>query len=237
MRVNDPVSLDAALAKATPGQTIELADGTYNGRFTLRRPGRVDAPITLRGSRKAIVNGGDVTAGDTLALAGADYWQLVGFTVTGGRRGIVATRTSNTVLSGLDVGNTGGAGVQLGSLSSGDVLQNSVVHDTGRGAPGDGHGLMVGTTRAGAATGTGATAARAAPDGSNATKVIDNTFRHTAAENVELAENTSGGLVAGNSFDGSGIGGGADSVMDVNGTGYRVLDNITSGASQSLATG
>jgi hypothetical protein len=234
VKVTDAASLASALAVAKPGLTIEMADGTYNGRFTINRAGQQGSPITLRGSRNAIINGGDTSSGYDLHLDGANFWQLVGFTVTGGQKGIMTDRTSDTVMSGIDVGNTGEEGVHVGDFSSNNVLQNSVVHDTGKIQPGFGEGLYLGTAEL-----NWAKKSNGQPDRSDNNKAIDNTFKNTASENIDVKEETSGGLIAGNSFDGSGLSGVnfADSVMDVKGTGYRILGNVTSGASPNLKSG
>ena len=228
VRVTDPVSLETALAKAEPGQTIEMADGMYNGRFTIGKAGEHGKPITLHGSHNAIINGGDTSGGDAVALNGANFWQLVGFTVTGGQKGIVADRTNSTTLSGLDVGNTGAEGVRIGNFSSNNALQNSVIHDTGKAQPGSGEGLILGTAQK-----EWPMKSNGQPDHSNGNRTIDNTFKNTASENIEVSEETSGGTIAGNSFDASGLCGVnlADSVLDVKGAGYRILNNLTSGTS------
>jgi hypothetical protein len=234
VKVTDAASLASALAVAKPGLTIEMADGTYNGRFTINRAGQQGSPITLRGSRNAIINGGDTSSGYDLHLDGANFWQLVGFTITGGQKGIMTDRTSDTVMSGIDVGNTGEEGVHVGDFSSNNVLQNSVVHDTGKTQPGFGEGLYLGTSES-----DWMNKSNGQPDRSDNNKAIDNTFKNTASENIDVKEVTSGGLIAGNSFDGSGLSGVnfADSVMDVKGTGYRILGNVTSGASPNLKNG
>ncbi|HEY1973135.1 MAG TPA: hypothetical protein VGH89_34650 [Pseudonocardia sp.] len=235
VRVTDAASLASALAAAAPGQTIDMADGNYPGRFVINRAGEPDNPITLRGSRAAVIDGGPAgPSGYDLHLQRANNWQLVGFTVTGGQKGIMADQTNNTVLSGLDVGNTGDEGVHFGNFSSDNVVQDSVVHDTGKVRPGAGEGLYFGTAKA-----SWATQSNGRPDRSNNNKAINNTFRKTASENIEVKEETSGGLIAGNAFDGSGLSGqnDADSVLDLKGTGYRILDNVTSGTSPYLKTG
>jgi hypothetical protein len=231
--VHDSAGLTAALAAAAPGQVIELADGHYAGHFALARPGRPGDPITLRGSRKAVLDGAAAPPGDTLRLTGADYWQVVGFTVTGGQRGIVVERTAHTVLSGLDVGHTGAEAVRMQAGSSHDVLQNSVVHDTGSTSPAAGAGLAVGSARA-----DWPALCEGDPDRTDRDAALANTFRHTSAANIDVREESRGGLIAGNAFDGSGLAaGGGGAVLELRGVGYRVLDNVTSGAAPALRTG
>lgn len=234
VKVTDGASLTSALSAAKPGQTIEMADGTYSGKFVINTAGQQGNPITLKGSRKTVLNGGDTGSGYTLHLNGADYWQLVGFSVTGGQKGIMADKTNHSVLSGLDVGNTGQEAVHLLNFSTSNVVQNSVIHDTGKGDPQFGEGLYFGTAKSNWAKKSGGK-----PDKSDNNKAIANTFKNTTAENIDVKEETSGGVISGNSFDGSGVSGAnfADSVLDLKGVGYQVVNNVTTGASDKLKDG
>lgn len=234
VRVTDTASLTSALAAAKPGQTIEMADGTYSGQFAINTAGRPSNPITLTGSRKAILNGGDIGNGYTLHLTGASNWQLVGFSVTGGQKGVMADRTSHTLFSGLDVGNTGQEAVHLLNFSTNNIVQSTVIHDTGKGDPQFGEGLYIGTAKSNWATKSGGQ-----PDKSDNNKAISNTFKSTTAENIDVKEATSAGVISGNSFDGSAVSGAnfADSVIDLKGFGYQVTNNVTSGASPKLKDG
>ena len=235
VNVTDAASLSAALAAAQPGETIQLADGNYTGRFAINTQGRQGNPSTLRGSKNAVINGGDTTGtGYDLHLDGANYWQLVGFTVSGGQKGIMTDKTNHTVLSGLTVGDTGQEAVHFGNFSSDNVLQNSVIHDTGRASPQFGEGLYFGTAKSNWAKKSGGQ-----PDRSNNNKAIRNTFKDTTAENIDVKEETSGGVISGNAFDGSAVSGAnfADSVLDIKGVGYQVVNNVTNGASPKLVNG
>lgn len=234
VRVTNADSLARALAGATPGLTIELADGTYAGPFVIHTAGAAGNPITMKGSRAAVLTGGDGGSGYDLHLEGADHWQLVGFTVSGLEKGIMTDRTNHTVLSGLDVGNTGAEAVHLGDFSSDNVVRDCVIHDTGRAKPQFGEGLYIGTAKSNWATKSGG-----APDASNNNKALNNTFKSITAENIDVKEGTSGGMIAGNRFDGSAISGRnfADSVLDVKGVGYRILNNTTTGSNPHLVDG
>jgi hypothetical protein len=54
--------------------------------------------------------------------------------------------------------------------------------------------------------------------------VLRNRIWNTSAENVDIKEGTTGGLIEGNSLDGSGLTG-ADSWIDVKGNDYVIRDN------------
>ena len=67
-------SLALAVAGAAPGDVLKLTDGTYEGPVT------IDRPLTVVGSRGAVVDGGG--KGSVITLEAPDI-TLSGFTVTG----------------------------------------------------------------------------------------------------------------------------------------------------------
>ena len=215
--------LQAALDIATPGQVIELADGVYRGRFTLERAGTPAAPIVLRGGRGAVLDAGDVESGYALHLVGADHVRLEGFAVRGGQKGVVLDEADHVVLTGLDVGHTGMEAVHFRTSSSDNRLEGSSVHDTGLVEPGYGEGVYIGSAtshwdRYGDDGG---------PDRSDRNVVHGNHIYDVTAENVDVKEGTTGGVLSGNTFDGSGMTGDhyADSWIDLKGNAYLVTGN------------
>jgi len=55
IHVSTASQLKSALTAAAPGDTIQLADGTYTGNFKVTTAARPDARITLTGSPKAVL--------------------------------------------------------------------------------------------------------------------------------------------------------------------------------------
>lgn len=223
LRVAGAAQLQAALAVATPGQVIELADGVYRGRFTLERAGTPAEPIVLRGGRGAVLDAGDVESGYALHLVGADHVRLEGFAVRGGQKGVVLDEADHVVLAGLDVGHTGMEAVHFRTSSSDNRLEGSSVHDTGLVEPGYGEGVYIGSAtshwdRYGDDGG---------PDRSDRNVVHGNHIYDVTAENVDVKEGTTGGVLSGNTFDGSGMTGDhyADSWIDLKGNAYLVTGN------------
>jgi hypothetical protein len=223
VRVTTAAELRAALAAAVPGQVIELADGVYEGQFTAEAPGSATAPVVLRGSRNAVLDGGGVDTGYALHLDGADHWRLEGFSVRGGQKGIVLDEVDHAVLSSLDVGHTGMEAVHFRSSSSDNRLEGSSVHHTGLVEPGFGEGVYIGSAtsnwdRYGADDG---------PDRSDRNVVAGNRIYAVTAENIDVKEGTTGGVISGNTFDGAGMTGDhyADSWIDLKGNGYLVAGN------------
>ncbi|WP_231500322.1 cellulose binding domain-containing protein [Saccharothrix sp. NRRL B-16314] len=115
--VSTAAQLQAALAAATPGQTIRMAAGVYRGAFAITRPGTAAAPATLTGPADAVlVNDGPSGSapgcptptpgwdpGYGLWLHDAPHWNLTGFTVRESKKGIVADNSHHTVIDRVHV--------------------------------------------------------------------------------------------------------------------------------------
>jgi Right handed beta helix region len=216
--------LKNALANARAGDVIELADGVYVGRFVASRSGTATAPITLCGSRRAILDGGSITTGYGVALT-ASHWALLGFAVRNSLKGIMADGASYNVLRDLEIYDIGEEGVHFRRFSTHNVLQSSFIHDVGLYTAHNGEGVYVGSAYSNwcAYTGCG-------PDRSDGNQVTGNTIGpNTTAENVDLKEGTTGGLVTGNTFVGLGMTA-ADSWVDAKGNGYQITNNHGSNA-------
>src|SRR6476469_491096 len=86
--VANSTELKNVLAIAKPGDSIVLKDGIYEGRFVIKstNSGTVKQPITLIGSRKAIIDAGTKETGYALHLH-ANYWRIKGFTIQNALKG------------------------------------------------------------------------------------------------------------------------------------------------------
>ena len=227
--VGDDEQLRSAIAAAGPGDTIVLSAGTY-GPVTLTGSGTAEAPITLTAAAGAVIDGGSGN-GYALHLDGAAFWQVTGVTIAGGGKGVVLDRSQHVLLDALDVGGTRDEAVHFRAGSSDNVIQRSVIHDTGLGKPQFGEGVYLGSAQSNWAKISGG-----APDLSMRNRVLANTFERIAAENVDVKEETGGSVIAGNHFDGSAVSGQnyADSIIDVKGHDTVVVDNVTTGSSPHL---
>jgi hypothetical protein len=214
VQVGDAKTLKAALAAAVPGETIQLADGTYTGTFTASVPGTAAAPITLTGSANAVLTSSS-GGGYGLHIQNAPYWTVRGLTFTGTQKGIVVDGSDHVLLDGVTVHGTTMEGVHFRQSSSYGTIENSTIYDTGTSGNGEGEGVYVGT-------------ANTLTDTSDHVSVLDNTIGpDVGGENVDIKEGTSDGLISGNHFDGSGLTGQNydDSWVDVKGNDYVVEDN------------
>jgi len=208
--------LRAALGAAAPGQTIELADGTYVGNFKVTgRAGTASDPVVLRGSAAAVLrtsSGG----GNVLHLIDADHWTVRGITVQHAQKGIMVDSSDHVTIDAVTVHDLDMEGIHFRSSSSYGIVRGSTIHDTGQNLRGMGEGVYVGS-------------ANDYSDRSDHVQILDNTIGPLVrGENVDVKEGTTGGRIAGNTFVGDGLTGANydDSWVDVKGNDYVVEDNV-----------
>ncbi|WP_405144143.1 discoidin domain-containing protein [Sphaerisporangium sp. NBC_01403] len=233
VNVATPAQLKAAIADAQPGDTIKLADGVYHDEFVITASGTSSKRITLAGSRNAIIENDLPGAGSGcpnghlqygLYLNGASFWNLTGFTVRDSKKGVVMDGAKSTVIDGLYVHHTQDEGVHFRKGSSDGVIKNSTVTDTGLVQPGYGEGVYLGSANSNWSCFGGSDGI----DRTNNVQVLNNTIGpNVAAEAIDIKEGTSGGVIKGNHFDGTGeqnVNSG-DSWLDVKGDGYTIESN------------
>jgi hypothetical protein len=220
--VSTAAELTAALAAASPGDSIRLADGTYGGRFVATRSGTDRAPVFLCGGKGAVLDGGGVGAGYGLHLNGAGWWRLVGFTVRNAQKGVMADRARHCVIQGLTVTGIGDEAIHLRSFSSDNLVVGNTVSRTGLRREKFGEGVYVGS-----ATSNWRQYSGGGPDRSDRNVVRGNSIAGTTAEAVDIKEGTTAGVLLDNVFDGSALTEeGADSWVDVKGNGWLIQGNV-----------
>jgi uncharacterized protein with FMN-binding domain len=232
VNVSNSAQLSMALANAKTGDVIHLADGNYTGSarvgnytgsFVLTRSGTASEPITLIGSRNAVIDGDGLGGHYGLYVVGASYWYITGITVTNATKGIVLDGGNHVTLSDVRVYSIGQEGVHFRAFSSDNVIKNSVVEQTGVKQAQYGEGVYIGSANSNWSTYSGGQ-----PDKSDRNKVLNNIIGNTGAENIDIKEGSTGGLIDGNRFDGVHIQGenSADSWMDVKGNSYTITNNV-----------
>jgi hypothetical protein len=221
IKVSTAAELTSALSRARPGASISIADGIYPGHFVAGTSGTAANPIWLCGSSRAILDGGSVKSGYVLQLAPASFWRVVGLSVRGGQKGIVTDGTTGSFLQGLTVTDVGDEGIHLRAMSTKNVVRSNTVARTGRYNAKFGEGVYVGS-----AVKNWCAYSACRPDRSDDNQIIDNRISATTAENIDVKEGTTHGLISGNTF--SGVGGltAADSWVDVKGTGWVIESNV-----------
>jgi hypothetical protein len=224
--------LRAALARARPGETIELAAGIYQGNFEATTSGTPSAPITLCGSRSAVLEGDGINSGYTFYLDHASWWRVEDFTVEGGQKGVMTDYATHDLLYGLYVHGTGDEAIHLRSFSSYDTVSHNVIRDTGLLVAFYGEGIYVGSAHSNWCRYT-----NCQPDGSDYDTLIGNNIADTTAENIDIKEGTIGGVIEDNHFNGTGmVASAATSWVNVKGndwtiTGNTGIDSIENGLS------
>lgn len=212
--VADSKALKAALAAAVPGETIRLAAGTYTGNFKVTVAGTAAAPITLAGSAGTVLTT-NTGGGNVIQLTGAPYWTISGLTLTHAQKGIMIDGSDHVVVDSVEVHDTTMEGIHFRTSSSYGVVRDSYVHDTGTSGNGMGEGVYVGT-------------ANTLSDTSDHVLITGNVIGpNVGGENIDIKEGTTGGVISGNTFDGSGLTGANydDSWVDIKGNGYTVTGN------------
>ncbi len=222
--VGDAGELAKALAAVEPGTVIKLEPGVYVGRFVATISGTESEPIFLCGPPEAIIDGGGVKKGYAFHLSEVSHWRLVGFTVRNSQKGVMADRTSKTIIQGLTVHHIGDEAIHLRNFSSDNTVQYCMIYATGLRREKFGEGVYLGTAESNWAAFSGGEM-----DHSDRNIVRGNVIRSTA-EAIDIKEATSDGRIIGNVFDGSGLAGSKhnDSWVDVKGNGYLIEGNTGS---------
>jgi hypothetical protein len=211
-----------ALANPAPGTVIQLADGVYSGNFKATGLGTQDRPITLCGTEKSILDGGQPDDGYVLHLERAAHWVLQGFTVRNGQKGVMLDEVTQSLLRGLTVTDTGDEAIHLRRFSTDNKVMGNTVRNTGLRKPKFGEGIYVGTAES-----NWCDISNCEPDRSDRNDIADNTISGTTAESIDIKEGTSHGTVRNNSFDGASMVD-ADSWVDVKGKGWVIAENTGS---------
>jgi hypothetical protein len=223
----------AALATARPGAVIEVADGeyTFRPRLVASASGTAELPITVRGSRAAILRTKNASGDYGLHVTG-DHWRIEGLTVAHASKGIVLDGSIGTVIDGVEVYDVGDEGVHFRMCSSDGVLRNSFVHDTGRNSAQYGEGVYVGSANSNWSKYECTDAVEGQAEGDNTERVLveDNVFEDITAEGADLKEGTDSGMLRDNVFRRTGTSGqnSADSAVDAKGNGWVIEGNTVS---------
>lgn len=212
-------ALTSALAEAKPGDVIALAPGTYVGKFVATASGTADQPITLCGPQDAVLDGDGIKGGYVFHLDGAKYWHLLGFSVTNGQKGVMADGTTGTTIEGLTVFHIGDEAIHLRAHSTSNRVVGNDISDTGLRRDKFGEGVYIGS-----ADSNWCTVTDCKPDESNDNLIEGNYIHGTTSEAVDIKEGTRGGILRGNTFDGSSIVA-ADSWVDVKGNNWIIEGN------------
>lgn len=219
-QVSTADQLRAALAQARPGTVIQLRDGTYPGHFEITTAATADQPITLCGPRAAVLDGGPIEDGYTLHLRTADHWQLSGFTIHGGQKGLMIDNTRGALIDGLYIHDVGDEALHLRTASSHNTVHATTIRRTGLRKAKFGEGIYIGSAQSNWCTYT-----HCEPDRSDHNLIQANDIADTTAEAIDIKEGTSNGTLRANTLSGAAMTA-ADSWVDVKGNNWTIADNI-----------
>ena len=192
--------LASALRAARPGEVIGLKDGVYAGAFVTGASGTAASPVLLCGGRGAVLEGKSLHTGYVLHFDKAAHWRVSGFTVRTAQKGVVVDAGNDIELQNLLVEHIGDEAVHLRRDSSRNVVRGLTIRDTGLSTAEFGEGIYVGTAQSNWPTISGGQ-----PDHSDGNFLLDNIISRATAESIDIKEGTTGGVIAGNSFDGTGM--------------------------------
>jgi len=222
--VYNAIDLQVALNNAKAGDNIVLKDGIYNGNFIIPASanGTADKVITLTGSKKVVLDGNTINTGYVLHLQ-ASYWVIKDITITNGLKGLMCDGANYNIIDNIAVNNIGEEGIHFRKFSSHNVLQNSIVTNTGLKTADYGEGVYIGT-----AVSNWSKYTNGVEDRCDSNKVINNSIGpNITAECIDVKEGSTGGVIRGNNFNSTGITGAnsGDSWMNVKGNGYLIENN------------
>jgi hypothetical protein len=201
---------------------INIAPGIYSGHFVTSVSGTPVAPISLCGPREAVIDGSGKQSGYVLHLNGASWWKLAGFTVQNGQKGVVTDHASHVLISRLYVHDIGDEGIHLRSSSSDNGVEGNVIRSTGLLHAALGEGVYVGSAHSNWCRYTAC-----APDASDRDVIKGNDISQTTAENVDIKEGTTGGVIDGNHLSGLGmVSSAATAWVNVKGNAWTITGNV-----------
>lgn len=131
----------------------------------------------------------------------------------------MADSTVGSVVQGLTVHDIGDEAIHLRANSTDNVVLNNTISKTGLRRDKFGEGVYIGS-----AVSNWCTVNDCQPDRSDRNVVKGNKMSQTTSEAVDVKEGTTGGLVEGNTFDGSALTG-ADSWVDIKGNNWLIRGN------------
>ena len=236
VRVNDVASLRAALSSAEPGHRIVLAPGSYiapdhqsvdyagdqrSAYFHSMHAGTASAPIVLESAdptNKAELIGLHTDDASYVLWIRGEHWDVRNVVLRQGGKGLMLDEASHSHIDGVEVYDVRDEGIHLRSGTSDAIVENCVVDGTGKGKPGFGEGIYVGSDN-----GQWDSYERAC----DRNVIRGCTIRDVAAEAIDVKEGTTGTIIEDCTMYGGSISGEnfADSFVDLKGDAGRVLSN------------
>jgi poly(beta-D-mannuronate) lyase len=130
VEVTDSDSLTFALAMLTAGTTVVLADGTYDGDYSVRVAGTADAPVVVKAANpgRAVL-----AAGSAVVVKKSAHVVVDGLTFLGGANTMLKLESSNNVRvahNTFDRGSSGEGSSKWLYVGGADSHHNRIDHNT-----------------------------------------------------------------------------------------------------------
>ncbi|WP_300016085.1 right-handed parallel beta-helix repeat-containing protein [Pseudonocardia sp.] len=211
----DHSSIQDAVDAAGPGDTVEIAEGTYDG-FSVDTQGTAQGWITIRAEEGAevVVEGGGGSDQGLVDINGAAYLRLIGLSVRGSdTHGVYGAGTDHVVLRDCEVAGSSDGGIVV--LDSTDLLvEGCEVHgNNARGTSASNEALSIVNT-----------------DGF---EIVGNDVRDNGEEGIDAKYEARNGIIHGNRATGNrGPNIYIDSAHDI-----EVIGNLAAGATEASKSG
>lgn len=224
------IIVDEEGAKA-PAPDKEKAPGSRPGPwvspsgFIDNLHGTEEDPITLCGPKTAVFDGSNGDRGlaaAALRVVRSSHVVVKGFTMQNALKGLDVQKTNSSIFSNITTRYTLQEGIRLRYNSTFNLVHGCNISYTGRLWVGIGEGMYVGTSTR------NSIGAGLPKDFSDYNNFTSNYFGEgITAENIDIKEFTTGGVVANNTFNGTSIAGlnGAIAWVAIKGNNYTVADN------------
>jgi hypothetical protein len=190
-------SIQTALGKAEPGDTVRVAAGDYGEHIVTVRSGRPGAPITLAGNRGARISG---DGSGRLIQIRNDYITLRDFMIGDADKLVWVEGAKHVRIRDNWLENAGGECIRIKYLSTNVLVYHNTIDHCGltgfdlEGDEQNGEGVYIGTD-----PGQLDRNPSTVPDASDNNVIIDNTIATYAAECVDIKEGAQHNRVIGNS--------------------------------------
>lgn len=219
--VRNATELMKAVSAAKPGNVIRMAPGRYYGQMNLTANGVAGKPIWLCGPRDAVIDGTGITKGKSpIQVSFSSHLVITGMTATNALKGVTVRSSKNITVSDMLVESIGYEGIHLRSNTTDSVVVGNTVRKTGLLTARYGEGIYIGSSDA-----NWCELSACQPDKSDRNAVVKNNISMTSAELIEAKEGTTGGVIRGNTMNGTDAMSQSESWVMVAGNGWSVTSN------------
>jgi len=174
-----------------------MADGIFTGQFLAVNNGTQDQPITLKGSKNAIINN---PGRDGLIFYQCSHWMLEGFSIYNVSRAVLIEESSFMTLNDLHISYTDTSAIRIRINSTDNIVKNCEISYTGQQEKWNGEGIYIGSAYNHWLNNL------TVPDRSNRNQVLNNIIGpYVSSESVDIKPGVEDVIVANNVINGIGM--------------------------------